>query len=133
TDAEEGFEVPDPINLISSSLAFVGDNSFFGFTSPVRGSRYRFELGGTVGNIDYVSVTADYRRYFNPVNEFTLAFRAMHVGRYGSDAEQSVLSPLFLGWETWVRGYSPYSFDFARECSPSTETSFCPEWSRLEG
>lgn len=133
TQSDESSFLPDPLNLMSSSVAFVGDNSFFGFTSPVRGSRYRLEVGGTVGNINYYSVTADYRRYFNPVNEFTIAFRGMHVGRYGEEIEQSILNPLFVGWESMVRGYSPYSFDFGRECTYSDDVASCPEFDRLEG
>jgi outer membrane protein assembly factor BamA len=121
------------MNLVSSSAAIVGDNSFFGFTSPVRGSRYRLEVGTVVGNLNFHTVTADYRRYFNPVTELTFAFRGMHVGRYGREAEQSILNPLFLGWETYVRGYSYYSFDPGRECTGPTGSGSCAELDRLFG
>jgi hypothetical protein len=134
TVTDGGADLSDPLNLISGSMALVGDNSFFGFTSPIRGSRYRLEVGGTVGSIDYTTVLVDYRRYFNPVTELTLAFRGMHYGRYGKSIEQSILNPLFLGWETYVRGYSPYSFDFVSECNPTDDDIFsCPEWDRLYG
>jgi hypothetical protein len=33
----------DPLNLVNGSVALVHDNSFFGFTSPVRGGRSRYE------------------------------------------------------------------------------------------
>jgi len=125
-------DLPDPLNLVSSSVALVGDNSFFGLTSPVRGGRYRLEVGTTVGNLNFHSVTADYRRYFNPVTELTFAFRGMHVGRYGQEVERSILNPFFLGWETYVRGYSPLSFDFNQECDFQPDGS-CPQWDRLEG
>src|SRR5690606_10442754 len=34
----------DPLNLFNASVALVRDNSFFGFTSPVRGGRSRYEI-----------------------------------------------------------------------------------------
>ena len=35
---------PDPLNLFEASIAYVGDNSFAAFTSPVRGGRFRFAV-----------------------------------------------------------------------------------------
>jgi outer membrane protein assembly factor BamA len=48
-----------------------------------------------------------------PVKPFTLAFRLLHYGRYGKDAEDSRLYPVFLGYESLVRGYNSGSFDFS--------------------
>ena len=53
-----------------------------------------------------------------PVRPFTLAARLLHYGRYGSDAEDSRLQPLYLGWPGLVRGYTVGSFD-ASECHPT--------------
>ena len=124
--------VPDPLTLYHASTALVGDNSYMGFTSPVRGSRYRMELGAYTGTIDFGNVTLDYRRYFNPINELTFAFRGLHVGRYGSQIHGSQIDPIFLGWETYIRGYSPYSWESGRECTP-TGIFACPELERLLG
>ncbi len=131
-----GDGLPDPLNLFQTSAALVGDNSFFGLASPVRGSRYRVEVGTTVGNLNFHTVNLDYRRYFNPLTELTFAFRGLHHGRYGEDIHdsESVLRPLFLGWETYMRGYSAHSFRANRECTPSEEfASTCPEFDRLLG
>ncbi|MBM3285246.1 MAG: hypothetical protein FJY81_05180 [Candidatus Aminicenantes bacterium] len=46
-----------------------------------------------------------------PAKPFTLAFRLLHYGRYGRDAEDERLWPLYLGYESLVRGYGYYSFD----------------------
>ena len=118
-DLDEG--VPDPLSFVQGYAALVGDNSTFGFTSPIQGSRYRLELQQTVGTQDFTSLTADFRRYFNPRTEITLAFRGMHFGRYGSALDESLRTdegtqfgsptqPLFLGNEQLVRGYSARSF-----------------------
>lgn len=120
---------PGALNLFQSAVAYVGDNSFFGFTGPVAGHRFRFEVEPTLGTLTYVTILGDYRNYifWRPL---TVAFRAMHYGRYGNDAESNRLSPLFLGFETLVRGYSIESFSTS-ECTAGAEG--CPVHDRLNG
>jgi Tol biopolymer transport system component len=120
----------DPINYGQVAAALVGDNSFFGFTAPINGWRYRFEVAPVFGGIQFQTALADVRKYFfaRPV---TFAVRGIHFGRYGRDAESNNLSPLFLGDPSLVRGYSADNFD-PSECSVSS-TSRCPEFDRLVG
>jgi outer membrane protein assembly factor BamA len=113
-----------------ASAALVYDNSFFGATSPILGTRYRIEADPWIGSLRMVNVNADFRKYIMPVRRLTLAARVAHAGRYGPDAENSVLFPLFLGYQTLVRGYDYNSFS-AAEC-PSTGTT-CPAFDRLFG
>ncbi len=118
------------INLFKGSAAFVGDSSVFGFVSPVRGTRYRFEVEALTGDLKFETALADYRRYFfmRPV---TLALRGLHYGRYGTDAEDERLSDLFLGQASLVRGYEFSSFN-SSECVGGPEGS-CPVFDRLLG
>jgi Tol biopolymer transport system component len=134
--------LPDPVNLFEASAAYVGDNSFFGFVSPIRGSRFRAEVGATFGSLNYNTVTLDYRRYMNPITNLTFAFRGLHFGRYGSQVEDAsrrsgVIQDLYLGREYLIRGYSAFSFDQFRECNipqgAQTEFQFCPVYERLFG
>ena len=95
----------------------------------MRGGRYRFQVTPLVGSERFVSVLADYRRYFffKPV---TLAVRGMHRGNYGA-AEADVFGAEYLGYPYYsgfVRGYSYSSFE-VNECSTDT----CPEYERLFG
>ena len=120
-----------PLNFATASAAFVGDYSIFGFTSPVAGGRYRFELSPGIGSMTYTTALLDYRRYMMR-RPFTLAVRGLHVGRYGGDAENDQLSPLFVGQPHLVRGYDPYSFS-ASECMDATATDDCAQISRLSG
>ena len=83
------------------------------------------------GTLTYGGVLADYRRYFMPVRPFTFAVRGLHYGRYGADAEDSRLTPLFLGYQGLVRGYDFGSFD-ANECD-SIDMSTCEAFDRLNG
>ncbi len=106
----EKLEAPPSLSFGFASAAFVYDSAFYGATSPILGQSYRFEVTPLAGTIDYYSVLADYRRYLMPVRPFTLAFRFLHYGRYGKGAEDSRLYPLFIGYETLVRGYNWGSF-----------------------
>jgi outer membrane protein assembly factor BamA len=120
------------IQLYQASFAFVGDTSSFGYASPASGQRYRLEISPTFGDLKFNAVTLDWRRYFfrRPV---TLAMRALHFGRYGTDAESPQLAPLYLGEPTLVRGYEISDFR-ASECTadPGSPTS-CPQFDRLVG
>ncbi len=97
---------PQGLDLFEASVAYVGDNSFFGFTSPVRGQRFRFQVGGTAGSLQFYNLRADFRRYEMPFRPLTLAFRAMHYGRYGPDSESERLRQIFLGQSYYIRGYN---------------------------
>ena len=121
----------DAVTVAQVGLAFVGDNSFGGFVSPIAGQRYRFEVTPTFGTLQYQTALADYRRYFfaRPV---TFAFRGTHFGRYGGDASNGLLFPLYLGQGTLVRGYEYNSV--VNEClaAPGADGE-CPVYSRLVG
>jgi hypothetical protein len=103
-------DAPPSLAFGTASLALVGDYSFFGFTSPVAGGRYRFEVSPALGQINFTTVLGDYRRYFF-FQPLTFAFRGMYYGRFGPDAEDPQrLSPLYVGQETLVRGYDVNDF-----------------------
>lgn len=130
-DTTIAFPAPGSLTLGMASAALVHDNSYFGATSPVLGNRWRFEIAPTFGSIAFATALVDYRRYFMPLRPFTLAGRLMHIGRYGSGADDARLSPLFLGYPSLVRGYEYGSFDPA-ECGVGTVTA-CPVYDQLLG
>lgn len=128
----EGLDTPSPLNLFDVSLAYVQDSSVPALTGPIDGQRMRYEVTPTTGSLNYVSTLADYRRYvyFQP---FTLAFRGLHSGRYGEDANDDRLSPNFVGYESLMRGYNYASFD-PSECTQQEEgETNCAEINRLTG
>lgn len=112
----ESLPVPGSLNLATTNIAYVYDYSVFGATSPILGQRYRFEISPTTGSLSLYTLLLDYRRYFQPISPLTIAFRALHYGRYGGDAEDERLLPLFIGYPEFVRGYSSNSFS-ANEAS----------------
>ena len=136
---------PAPLNMGEASVAFVGDNSFFGFVSPIRGGRYRFGIDATVGTQNFFTGIADWRRYWGVDRNLTLAVRGMHIGRYGNipgaasmsggqNGNLNILQPFFLGWETNIRGYAWESF-IVQECTGAGAGAggSCPALDRLFG
>ncbi len=93
--------------------ALVYDSSLFGATAPVVGQSYRLEVTPTFGTLHYTTLLADYRKYVVPVKPVTLAARLVYYGRYGAGASDDRLWPMYLGYETIVRGYNYDSFDSA--------------------
>jgi Tol biopolymer transport system component len=135
-----GLCTPEALNLGSATAALVYDNTFFGFTGPILGQRYRLEVAPTVGSLNFVGALVDYRRYFRPVAPYTLAGRIMHFGRYGSGGEDPRMQPLFLGYQQILRGYDSRSFNVGTECTviqgesgSFVGTSTCPVFDQLFG
>ena len=131
----------DPIYFMQSSASFVGDNSSFGFTSPVRGGRFRLEAAPFLGTDNFFQVTADFRKYFL-MRPFTLAFRGTHIGNYGASEVENATSSFntniftrqFLGYPNYpgfIRGYSFNSLN-PGECTINDAGS-CAETDRLFG
>jgi hypothetical protein len=134
-ERQDSFDNPPSLSFGQASVAFVGDYSFFGFSSPVAGGRYRFEVSPSIGQINFTTLLGDYRRYFfyQPV---TVAMRGFYYGRFGPDAEDPQrLSPLYLGQETLMRGYDANDFG-PEECTPAVSgasATGCAEIDRLLG
>jgi len=130
-------QTPDPLNMVNASVALVSDNAFYGFVSPIRGGRSRLEVQQTWGTVDFTTLTVDWRRYFNPTKNLTFAMRAMHLGRYGLTPDENsldgfgLLRPLFLGYETFIRGYAYESFSSAECAATATQFDSCPPYNRL--
>lgn len=116
---KEKLATPDGFGLGQGYLALVGDNSNFGVASPLTGHRFRFEAAQYLGVINMRNLTGDYRKYFRfaPV---TFATRNMYVGRFGRDAENGTLPPLYIGYPSLVRGYN--ALDFAQEGDPQAQS-----------
>jgi Tol biopolymer transport system component len=119
------------LNLGEASGALVFDTSIFGATSPIRGSRYRFDVSQSGGDLTYTGLTADVRTYLMPKRPFTFALRGLYYGRFGSDAENQLLPTLYLGYPGLVRGYDSNSFE-SGECGVTIDGS-CPVFDRLLG
>ncbi|OFX26708.1 MAG: hypothetical protein A2041_08865 [Bacteroidetes bacterium GWA2_31_9b] len=109
---KENVDAPDGYNISSAYLAFVGDDSNFGLTSPMDGYRYRFQVGQMIDAVTLTNLSFDFRKYYY-LKPFGFAFRAMHYGRYGQD--NNLQYPIFLGNDYLVRGYNFDAFSKSYE------------------
>ena len=131
--AQLGITEPNTIYLGQVGLAYVGDFSSFGFTSPLDGGRYRFQVRPQFGSRNFISILADYRRYFytEPV---TFAVRALHQGNYGASGRalseglegsfvrETLGDPYQLGF---VRGYAFSSIFGDDRCRVNPQLEGC--------
>ena len=108
-NSKERLPTPSGFNLGQTYAAFVGDNSNFGVASPLTGHRFRFEAGKYFGVIDMTNLLGDFRKYFR-AQPVTFALRNMYMGRFGKDAENGTLPPLYVGYPSLVRGYDARTF-----------------------
>jgi hypothetical protein len=122
---------PASLNLGQAASAFVYDTALFGGTGPMLGMRSRVEVPPAFGSLTFTEVLVDARRYVVPFRPFTLAGRVMHFGRYGGDAQDDRLSPLYVGFRNLVRSYDVNSFS-ASECGEQVDSS-CPVFDNLLG
>jgi hypothetical protein len=123
---------PPGITYGQASAALVGDNSYSGFTSPIQGGRYRFEVSPSFGAISFYSLLGDTRKYLL-VRPVTFAVRGLTYGRYGGGSEDQRLSPIYVGQPAFIRGYDPNSFNVDECVVESTAENPCPEFNRLVG
>jgi hypothetical protein len=91
------------LNYFAPYGAYVSDNTLFGYTGPISGRRYRFQVEPTLGNLQWVDYQADYRRYF-PIlfNFLTFAARVQSSIAVGRNEEDF---PKYIGRPEFVRGY----------------------------
>lgn len=85
----------------NANVALVGDNSYFGVTSPLAGHRFRVGVEQYVGNDIYTAFLADGRKYMR-LRPFTFAVRGMSYLRW--EKKVNSVYPLYLGNMGFVRG-----------------------------
>src|SRR3990170_585517 len=95
-------EETDKVSYIIPSLGFVHDNVLWGYTSPIDGSRYRFDIYGNPGlsnkKLSFYSVLGDYRRYYRFWTDYSFALR--YSGGYsgGNNPQRFFIG----GIENWI-------------------------------
>ncbi len=101
-------KVGDPFGTANINLAYVGDNSSFGLTAPMKGYRYRLEAQQSFGRYQSASLLGDVRKYFY-VKPFTFAVKGYQYLQFGKSAENPLNYPIYLGYGNLVRGYTSTS------------------------
>jgi len=120
--------------FLQPTAALVFDNSLFGWTGPIYGTRYRLQFSQMLGEYHYGETLADIRQYANWRRAIVLATRVFGLMRDGRD--EDVFS-YYWGGPYFLRGYGSGSWSDA-ECQPVDEQldpqlSFCPQRDQLFG
>ncbi len=94
----------DPtLNYMDAQFAYVSDNTLFGYSGPIEGRRYRFQVSPVLGSFKWVEYLADYRRYdpilFDYLTLATRVYTNMSVGPNETEFPKYIARPDF------VRGY----------------------------
>ena len=94
--------------LVSNTVSYVLDNSLWGPTGPLDGTRARLLLGYTgdvkYSNVNYFTVIADYRHYIRLGFRSALAFRGALFYNEGKEARR-----YFMGGSWDLRGWNRFS------------------------
>lgn len=103
--------VPRKALLVSTSCSYVADNSLWGPTGPLDGSRTRLELAYTTdvqhSNVNYYTIIADYRNYWRLSTRSSLASRVNLWYNDGKEARRFFMGGSWdlRGWPRWeIRG-----------------------------
>ncbi len=94
--------------LLANYISFVHDNSLWGPTGPLDGSRFRLMFGYTsdikYSNVNYLTAIFDYRKYFRVGLRSSLAFRGSFFINHGKEARR------YIAGGSWdLRGYPRWS------------------------
>jgi Tol biopolymer transport system component len=113
-------------NTVSPYVAYVTDNTLFGFTGPISGKRMRLEVQPSVGTWQWTEYLADARAYvpilFNYVTFATRFVSSLSVGR----DEQRF--PKWIARPDFIRGYNRDAIGtFACSGLPSDDGSACSQ------
>ena len=91
------------LNFMAPYAAFVHDNTINGYTGPIYGQRYRFEVEHAIGNLSFTNYLADYRRYDALLFSYlTLATRVQTAMSVGPGENEF---PKYIGQSQLLRGY----------------------------
>lgn len=98
-------------NISQAYVALVGDNTTFGSVAPLKGYRYRMEVGKYFGMTDYNQILTDFRKY-HYIKPFTLAGRFYYEGRLNPKNLESLnrVYPLYLGYPWYIHGLDKNMF-----------------------
>jgi outer membrane protein assembly factor BamA len=110
-------------SVTSPSVSLVMDNALFGNYGPVNGRRYNLTYSPSFAVFDnglnYHTVTADLRKYWDLTHGYTFAVRGL--GGYSGGADKRTF---FVGGFSTLRGFEDYSLEGNRVAIGSVELRF---------
>jgi len=103
---KENLDKPDEpsqkLDFAMPILSYVYDNTLFGYTAPVKGTRYNLTILGTpkigVGGINFFSALADYRTYVKLMDDYNFVFRFKAGMSIGGNPQRFYIG----GTDNWI-------------------------------
>lgn len=87
--------------FVYPQVIFTSDKTLSGYTKPISGSRYSISLTGSPPisdeTLQFASVLADARKYFNLGSGYSFAFRGSGAASFGRDSQTFFMGGM-LGW-----------------------------------
>ena len=95
-------EPSQKLDFLMPLISYVHDNTLFGYTAPIKGTRYNLTLLGTPklgsGGISFISALADYRTYFELADDYNFVFRLNAGASFGKNPQRFYIG----GTESWI-------------------------------
>ena len=110
-------------NYLQPYAAYVSDNTLFGYFAPITGRRYRLQAGPAVGDFNWMTLQADYRRYDGII--FNKLILAMHFQGYYTRGRDSDSLVHYIAYPDVVRGYDGSNFFSSVNQCNSLDTNRC--------
>ncbi|MCH8326798.1 MAG: BamA/TamA family outer membrane protein [Bacteroidetes bacterium] len=109
--------------LVSNSISYVYDNSLWGPSGPLDGTRTRLQLAYTgdvkFSNVNYYTIITDFRKYFRLGLRSAFAMRAAFFYNDGQEARR-----FFMGGSWDLRGWPRFSIRGEKMWLTSLEVRF---------
>lgn len=98
--------------VLVPSLGYTHDTALWGYTAPMNGTRYSFNIFGTPklgsAGLSFVNLTGDYRTYIRLGRQYAFAVRLAGGGSFGGNPQKYIVG----GVDNWINrtfegGYIP--------------------------
>ncbi len=95
-------EPTQKLDFVLPAVSYVHDNTLFGYTAPIKGTRYNLTLMGTpkigTSGVSFFSAIADYRTYFEIADDYNFVLRLNAGASLGKNPQRFYIG----GTESWI-------------------------------
>lgn len=95
-------EPTQKLDFVMPAVSYVHDNTLWGYTAPIKGTRYNITLLGTpkigTNGVSFFSAIADYRTYFDIADDYTFVLRLNGGYSFGKNPQRFYIG----GTESWI-------------------------------
>lgn len=90
------------LEFFMPAISYVFDNTLWGYTAPIKGTRYKLSLLGTpkIGSngVSFLSAIGDYRTYFELADDYNFVLRLNAGASFGKNPQRFYIG----GTQSWI-------------------------------